>query len=259
MTSPTPFLRTARSFAFAVVSLVVFGSATSEAKIIKNLDSDGDGIPNYKDNNIDGLPGENITGVFTRDNLLNWQDSDMDGDQLANDAATENDIDGDGADDDDPADKDIDCDFKKNNAKAEKDIDGDFKADNAVDETDIDGDGQLDTVDNDMDADDLRNTKDRNMDGDDVVNGRNGELDTDSDGLIDSADTDDDGDGILDPKDRDDDSDGDPDYRDTTYQLDDTNRGGNGASPPVDPDTSTPTTTFPSSASFRSFSASGGR
>jgi hypothetical protein len=237
MAFPIPSLRIGRPLILALATTLALVPA-AEAKIIKNLDTDGDGIPNYKDNNIDGLPGDNIPGVLIRDALLNWQDDDMDGDTRANDAATEVDIDGDGATDDDPAEKDIDCDFKNNNTKAEKDIDGDFRPDDAADEADIDGDGQLDTVDSDMDADGIRNTKDRNMDGDDVVNGRNGELDTDGDGLIDSADTDDDGDGVLDTKDRDDDADGDPDYQDTTWVRDSTNRGG-GTIPNPDPDTNT--------------------
>ncbi len=118
---------------------ILLSPALAEARPITNIDTDGDGIPNYKDNNIDG-PGETVVGL-TRDSLLNWQDTDMDGDGLANDAATEIDIDADGCNDDDPEDKDIDGDFNKNNAKAEKDIDGDFKLDDAIAETDIDGDG----------------------------------------------------------------------------------------------------------------------
>lgn len=155
------------------------------------IDTDGDGVPDYVENNTAPASDPNDRFDFAdadNDGLPDLLDSDdnnadTDGDGIPDGA--DSDVDGDGT-----ADNGTDSDGDGINDEKDADIDGDGVNDNG---TDTDGDGindENDTVDDNMDSD-----------GDglpDALDPDPNDPDTDGDGIPDGADSDVNGDGITD-------------------------------------------------------------
>lgn len=124
-------------------------------------DTDGDGIPDYQDDDMDGdgIPNDQDTNneVYDTDGdgLSDAEDDDIDGDGIPNDE--DDDIDGDGI----PNAQDL-------GNTPDTDIDGDGVSD--VSDTDIDGDGLSNSADDDMDGDGIPNDQDPDADGDGLFN-----------------------------------------------------------------------------------------
>ena len=135
-----------------------------------DVDSDGDGTPDYldADSDGDGIPDASEgAGDVDGDGLPNYLDADSDGDGIPDASEGAGDVDGDGLP-------------------------------NYLD-ADSDGDGIPDAVEGtgDVDGDGLPNYLDADSDGDGIPDAVEGTRDTDNDGTPDYRDTDDDGDGIL--------------------------------------------------------------
>ncbi|MFK7928852.1 MAG: hypothetical protein AB8H79_11740, partial [Myxococcota bacterium] len=183
----------------------------------QNGDADGDGVLNV-DEDLDG------DGIYTNDDTdgdgtPDFKDEDDDGDGV--DTADE-DVDGDG----DPTNDDTDGDGTPDYLDTDDDGDGlltvdeDGDADGDPTNDDTDGDGTPDYLDDDDDGDGIP-TADEDLNG----NGDPRDDDSDSDGTPDYLDDDDDGDGVPtatedvdgdgDPTNDDTDGDGTPDYLDS--------------------------------------------
>ena len=244
---------------FLLISCGSDRANTDKASVVADiseiiLDSDGDGIPDSIDADVNGdgvldngtdsdgdeiidIADADINGDGTIDNgidsdgdgINNTYDPDDDNDGLADavDANDKNsDSDGDGILD--GADADVNGDGINDNA--DSDSDGDGTMDNGVDS---DGDGvndKHDPVDNSSDADndglpDALDSNDSNsdIDGDGILDGA--DVDIDGDGVIDNG-ADNDGDGINDLHDEDDDNDGVPDTIDPNRTNSDTDGDG---------------------------------
>ena len=180
-------------------------AATASRKIIiiaEDIDTDGDGVANYLDDDDDNDGVVDTLDAFPLDSSETL-DTDLDG--TGNNADTDDDGDG-VADDSDafPLDStetiDSDSDGTGNNADTDDDGDG------VSDESDafpLDSTESLDT-----DSDGIGNNADTDDDGDGVADSVDAfpldsteTLDTDSDGIGNNADTDDDGDGVSDADD----------------------------------------------------------
>lgn len=184
---------------------------------VSMLDSDGDGIIDGADVDIDG-DGINDNGTDTDgDGIRDSSDADIDGDGVVDNGT---DADGDGInnvtdiDDDNDGTPDVsdafptdpnetqDTDSDGIGDNADADVNGDGVVDNGTDtdsdgindvnDPDIDGDGIL----NDVDAFPIDPTETTDTDGDGI--GNNADADADADGTIDNGKTDSDGDGIID-------------------------------------------------------------
>jgi hypothetical protein len=182
------------------------GNSSSAARkiiiIADDIDTDGDGVPNYLDDDDDN------DGVIDSSDTFPLEPSeslDTDGDGTGNNADPDDDGDGvaDGSDAfplDGTETIDTDSDGTGNNA--DSDDDGDGVADSS-DEFPLDSAESLDT-----DSDGTGNNADPDDDGDGVADGSdvfpldgNETIDTDADGTGNNADTDDDGDGVADSAD----------------------------------------------------------
>jgi hypothetical protein len=182
------------------------GNSSSAARkiiiIADDIDTDGDGVPNYLDDDDDN------DGVVDSSDMFPLEPSeslDTDGDGTGNNADPDDDGDGvaDGSDAfplDGTETIDTDSDGTGNNA--DSDDDGDGVADSS-DEFPLDSAESLDT-----DSDGTGNNADPDDDGDGVADGSdvfpldgNETIDTDADGTGNNADTDDDGDGVADSAD----------------------------------------------------------
>ena len=167
--------------------------AIATTNIYTFIDGDGDGTPDFSDDDDDG------------DGTLDASDNDDDDDGI-DDSQDDLDADGDGI-----------CDI------ADPDDDGDGVVD-ALD-TDDDGDGVDDEVDQDADGDGIADDQDTDDDNDGTDDGADtddngdgvddGSQDQDGDGTPDYEDDDQDGDGQSDEVDMDDDNDGIPDTEDS--------------------------------------------
>jgi hypothetical protein len=170
-------------------------------------DTDGDGIGDNSDSDIDGdgypndeeiaagsnpLNDNSIPGDIDGDGILDINDLDIDGDNVDND------------EDDFPYDrtetKDSDSDGIGDNADQDDDNDGylDSQDDFPFDSTewrDTDGDGIGDNADTDIDGDGIANVDD------DFPDDRTESKDTDGDGIGDNTDKDIDGDGVTNEQD----------------------------------------------------------
>ena len=182
------------------------GNSSSAARkiiiIADDIDTDGDGVPNYLDDDDDN------DGVIDSSDTFPLEPSeslDTDGDGTGNNEDPDDDGDGvaDGSDAfplDGTETIDTDSDGTGNNA--DSDDDGDGVADSS-DEFPLDPAESLDT-----DSDGTGNNADPDDDGDGVADGSdvfpldvNETIDTDADGTGNNADTDDDGDGVADSAD----------------------------------------------------------
>ena len=180
-------------------------TATASRKIIiiaDDIDTDGDGVANYLDDDDDNDGVADDSDAFPLDSS---ESLDTDSDGAGNNA--DPDDDGDGvADDSDAFPLDgteiIDTDSDGTGNNADPDDDGDGVADNS-DAFPLDSAESLDT-----DSDGTGNNADDDDDGDGVADGSdvfpldvNETIDTDNDGTGNNADTDDDGDGVADSTD----------------------------------------------------------
>ncbi|MCK4756828.1 MAG: hypothetical protein KAS67_00070 [Thermoplasmata archaeon] len=188
-----------------------------------DMDTDGDGIGDLTDPDIDGDGYNNTDDDFPED-ATEWLDSDEDGEgdnadtdddgdgvpdvdddfplDPTEDTDTDDDGVGDNADTDDDGDGVLDVDdaFPLDDAET-ADYDGDGIGDNA--DPDDDEDGYLDASEDpelwDTDNDGLTNDIDNDDDNDGTLDTSDTmPLDTDNDGLTNAEDDDDDGDGVLD-------------------------------------------------------------
>jgi hypothetical protein len=182
------------------------GNSSSAARkiiiIADDIDTDGDGVPNYLDDDDDNDGVVDSSDTFP---LEPSESQDTDGDGTGNNADPDDDGDGvaDGSDAfplDGTETIDTDSDGTGNNA--DSDDDGDGVADSS-DEFPLDSAESLDT-----DSDGTGNNADDDDDGDGVADGSdvfpldvNETIDTDNDGTGNNADTDDDGDGVADSTD----------------------------------------------------------
>jgi len=228
------------------------GSAV--AGVVEVIDSDGDGIPDNVDADVNG-DGILDNGTDTDgDGIIDIADSDVNGDGIIDNGPDndgdginneyDNDDDNDGLPDAlDPNDNNPDTDGDGILDGADADVDGDGVVDNGIDtdgdgindnsDADVDGDGVVDNgVDSDGDGisdehDPVDNSADADHDGlPDALDPNDNNPDTDGDGILDGADADvngdgvvdngidTDGDGINDFHDEDDDNDGVPDALD---------------------------------------------
>lgn len=186
------------------------GFTPNVAGVLENIvDSDGDGIPDLVDADVDG-DGIVDNGIDTDgDGIKDVADADVNGDGIVDNGT---DTDGDGINNAYDSDDDNDglSDDKDPN-DFNHDTDGDGIPDGA--DADVDGNGVLDNgVDSDNDG--IRDISDVDMNGDGIDD--NG-VDSDGDGINDASDTidnrlDNDNDGLpdaIDPNDNNRDSDGD--------------------------------------------------
>ena len=198
---------------------------------VRNFDSDGDGIPDGADSDINGdgvldngkdTDGDGIRDVVdvdvNGDGIAdNGKDGDGDGINDEHDTIDNSkDLDNDGLPDDiDPNSHNIDTDGDGIPDGADVDVDGDGIADNGKDtdgdgindfaDVDVNGDGKADNG-KDTDGDGIRddldtvdNSKDSDNDGlADDIDPNDNNYDTDGDGVYDGADVDVDGDGKAD-------------------------------------------------------------
>ena len=166
-----------------------------------NMDSDGDGILDGADADVNG-DGINDNGIDSdNDGINDSSDADVDGDGIVDNGA---DNDGDGVNDEYDLDDDNDGLLDSNDFNSTNpDSDGDGILDGV--DADVNGDGINDNG-RDSDGDGITNHADADVDGDGVVD--NG-VDNDGDGVNDKYDLDDDNDGIVDTQERALDSDGD--------------------------------------------------
>lgn len=195
-----------------------------------NVDTDGDGIPDGADVDVNGdgiadngtdSDGDGINDASDVDQI-GGGDSDGDGiSDLVDTIDNSVDSDGDGLPDDiDPNDSNTDTDGDGIPDGADVDVDGDGIPDNG---TDSDGDGINDRADadsnpglTDTDHDGVIDDYDLDIDGDGIDNTAEGSGDLDGDGIPDNRDFDTDGDGIPDVLEGAGDADGDgiPNFRD---------------------------------------------
>ena len=166
-----------------------------------NMDSDGDGILDGADADVNG-DGINDNGIDSdNDGINDSSDADVDGDGIVDNGA---DNDGDGVNDEYDLDDDNDGLLDSNDFNSiNPDSDGDGILDGV--DADVNGDGINDNG-SDSDGDGITNRADADVDGDGVID--NG-ADNDGDGVNDEYDLDDDNDGIVDTQERALDSDGD--------------------------------------------------
>jgi len=192
-------------------------------------DTDGDGIPDYQDNDSDGdgIPDTAELAVDTDgDGTPDYQDLDSDGDGIPDSVEGNADSDGDGIPDFQDTDSDGDGIPDALEAGATPGAPADTDGDGIPDyiDPDSDGDGINDSVEAganpgapvDTDGDGTPDYQDTDSDGDGIPDSVEGTADTDGDGVPDFQDTDSDGDGIPDSVEGTVDSDGDgtPDYLD---------------------------------------------
>jgi len=170
-----------------------------------NIDSDGDGLPNWldTDSDNDGISdADELDGDYDHDGVPNFLDDDSDNDGVP-------DADEVGPNPDEPL--DTDGDGQPDFLDSDSDGDGVGDADEYGDDpgSDADGDGIPDALDPDSDNDGI-------SDGDEYGDEPGSPLDSDGDGIPDWADPDSDNDGLPDSFEGNDDSDGDgtPDYLD---------------------------------------------
>ncbi len=231
------------AFAIAVTQMAdMDGDGLSDADDPNdaNADTDGDGIPDGADVDVDGngTPDNGTDtdgdGINDASNVNQVGGGDTDGDGIANVADTIDDhadADGDGLPDDlDSNDANTDTDGDGIPDGADVDVNGDGTPDNGADSdgdgindradansnpvgTDMDGDGVIDDYDMDIDGDGIDNTTEGtgDLDGDNIPDNR--DLDTDGDGIPDVLEgtQDSDGDGVPNFRDLDSDNDGVPD------------------------------------------------
>jgi|AntDeeMinimDraft_6_1070357.scaffolds.fasta_scaffold00880_3 PGF-pre-PGF domain-containing protein len=188
-------------------------------------DTDGDGVPNYRDIDSDDPDDQTGDGVLDDGSDVEGTD-DIDGDSTPNFLDPDND--GDGLTDSDehtlgtdPNDTDSDGDGIDDNAETNSGTSVDTDSDNTIDalDEDSDGDGIPDSVEGtvDIDDDDTPDYRDSDSDDDGIPDSVEGTADTDGDGTPDYLDADTDDDGIDDSVEGDGDADDDgvPNYRDT--------------------------------------------
>ncbi len=194
------------------------GIPNIEEGSVTNTDTDGDGIPDYKDldsdndGKLDVDEGGNGHYDVNNDGVINEKDGAKDENK-------------DGLVDEDPAnplgdanhidsDEDGIADYRDPEDGANNDTSNGGTDPDYPDGNDKDGDGILD----DDDTDDDHHGMGVDTDGDGIPDSKEGgdDVDTDGDGTPDYKDTDDDGDGIStkDEGDKDTDGDGIPDYKD---------------------------------------------
>jgi hypothetical protein len=173
-------------------------------------DTDGDGTPDYADNDDDGdgIP-DAVEGTDDTDGdgTPNFLDDDSDGDGIPDAVEGADDVDGDGT----PnfLDDDSDGDGIPDAIEGADDADGDGTP-NFLDD-DSDGDGIPDAIEgaDDADGDGTPNFLDDDSDGDGIPDAIEGADDADGDGTPNFLDDDSDGDGIPDAIEGADDADGD--------------------------------------------------
>jgi hypothetical protein len=157
-----------------------------------NVDEDADAIRTNVEYAFALRFGKDIDG----DGLVNWLDTDADGDGKDDVSEGFGDVDADGIaaflDPDDSSGPDFDDDGDGLNNSVE------FARGSSPLVSDTDGDGVLDLLelDADSDGDGLKDSADGDSDNDGVRDGDERDEDTDGDGLVNRADFDDDGDGI---------------------------------------------------------------
>jgi gliding motility-associated-like protein len=186
------------------------------------VDSDGDGKPNFRDEDSDADGISDLietTDDFDRDGTPNYLDRDSDNDQILDLVETNNDQDGDGFGN--YLDLDSDSDGIYDDVEGEQDIDKDGKG-NWIDD-DSDNDGITDDLEgnDDTDSDGIPDFKDADSDNDGILDLIEA-IPFDLKGL--PADTD--SDGEFDFRDFDCDNDGIPDYDEGYPNLPDTDKDG---------------------------------
>ncbi|RME25843.1 MAG: VWA domain-containing protein [Deltaproteobacteria bacterium] len=207
----------------------------------QKVDTDGDGVPDFKDDDSDGdgildsveagdqdakTPAVDTDGDGTPD----FQDTDSDGNGVDDGQEGSGDSDGDGVADfrdiDDDSDGILDAD--EVSAEGDVDTDGDGTVDRLDDDSDGDGlsdrlesgDDDLLTKPVDSDGDGTPDFQDIDSDGNGLGDGIEGSEDSDGDGIPDYRDADDDGDSIPDELELDSGQDADADGDGTPNRLD---------------------------------------
>jgi len=182
-----------------------------------DADSDGDGTLDYLDDDSDndGIPdAEEGNTDSDRDGVPNYLDTDADNDTIPDEVEGTVDSDGDGIPD--YVDLDSDSDDIPDEVEGVVDTDGD-EIPNYIDK-DSDGDGIPDEVEGvvDTDSDEIPNYVDEDSDTDGIPDEVEGIVDTDGDGIPNYLDSDADGDTISDALESAADTDGDgiPNYLD---------------------------------------------
>jgi uncharacterized repeat protein (TIGR01451 family) len=172
-------------------------------------DSDGDGVPDYQDTDSDndGIPDatEGI-GDTDGDGVPDYLDEDSDGDGIPDELEGSGDTDGDGVPDYRDLDSDGDGIPDSEEAVCSPGIGSGFPCDSDGDgtpdfqDTDSDGDGIPDQIEGstDSDGDGTPNYRDLDSDDDGIPDEIEGYGDADGDGTPNFLDTDSDGDGLLD-------------------------------------------------------------
>lgn len=220
----------------AMISLLMSGCGSDRANASINsrvagvvevvVDTDGDGIPDVVDADIDGDGIIDNGTDMDGDGIMDLADVDVNGDGIADNGI---DTDGDGInnaydpdddndgllDEEDPNDNNYDIDGDGIPDSVDVDIDGNGLEDHG---TDSDGDGIIDVADVDVNGDgvldngtdsdgdginDINDVIDNNADNDkdglaDAIDPNDNNIDMDNDGINDGADADINGDGIID-------------------------------------------------------------